>query len=253
MSSMNVEEAGKLLAIRHAHEGRIVHIDLNRPDEGNAMTRDMTLALIALLGKFGADDQVNAIVIEGRGDFFCRGRDAKGESRDGMSAYAVRESVHAVILGAYSAITACPVPVICCVNGRAIGFGAALSMACDVTLASDVARFSFPEINNLVPPALAMSALLRKVPPKAVSYLIYSGEEIDAGEALTFGMVSKLIPSVSYDREVADFLAAVAKRPRLVLQTIKRYERHAQTLPAEQASEYAGTLLALAQTEIKKK
>ena len=249
---MSIESAESLFAIKREHEGRLVRVDLNRPDEGNAMTGKMTLALTDLLRYCSKDEGVHVVTLEGRGDFFCRGRDAKGENRAGMSAYAIRENIHSVILNAYSAITSCSVPVVSCVNGRAIGFGAALSAACDVTLASDAARFSFPEINNLVPPALAMSTLLGKIPPKVMSYLIYSGAEIDAREALAIGMVSKLVSGTSYEGEIDKMLSAMAVRPRVVLQTIKRYERNARNLSAEQANEYAGTLLALAQTEIKK-
>jgi enoyl-CoA hydratase/carnithine racemase len=249
---MNAQDAEKLFALNREHDGRLVRIDLNRPDEGNAMTRDMTVALTALLTSLGTDPGVNVITIEGRGKEFCRGRDVKGDNRAGMSAYEVRQRILSIVLGAYGAISACPVPVVACVQGLAAGFGAALAMSCDITLASDAARFSFPEIRHQIPPALAMSTLIHKVPPKAISYLIYSGREIDAHEALNFGMVSKLIPAAGFAGERDAILAEMAERPRVVLQTIKRYEQDAPLLPAEMTREYAGTLLALAQTEIKK-
>jgi len=249
---MNAQEAEKLFVVSREHTGRLVRIDLNRPEEGNAMTRDMTVALTALLGVLGADAGVHVVSIEGRGADFCRGRDAKGDSRAGMSAFEIRERVLSVVLNAYGAIAACPVPVVARVHGLAAGFGAALSMACDMTLASEAARFSFPEIEHQIPPALAMSTLAGKVPSKAISYLIYSGQEIDAREALGFGMVSKLLPAAQFAAGYDAILAGMAARPRVVLQTIKRYERRAQGLPADMASEYAGVLLALAQTEIKK-
>jgi enoyl-CoA hydratase/carnithine racemase len=249
---MNAQEAEKLFSVRREHEGRLVRIDLNRPGEGNAMTRDMTVALTALLGALGADTTVHIVSIEGRGADFCRGRDTKNDNRTGMSAYEVRERVMSVVLDAYGAIGACPIPVVACVHGLAAGFGAALSMACDMTFASESARFSFPEIHHQIPPALAMSTLMGAVPPKAISYLIYSGHEIDAKEALGFGMVSKLIPAAEFAAKCDSILAGIAAQPRVVLQTIKRYDRNARHLPAHMAGEYAGVLLALAQTEIKK-
>jgi len=249
---MNATLARALFAVTFEHDGRLVRIDLNRPDAGNAMTGEMVAALTALLGELGADAGVHAVTIEGRGSAFCRGRDTKGDDRTGLSAYEIRERIMGVILGAYGAIASCPVPVVALVHGTAAGFGAALSMACDMTFASDAARFSFPEIKHQIPPALAMSALVGKVPPKAMAYLIYSGHEIDAQEALGFGMVSKMIPAQRFKADSDAILAEVVGRPRLVLQTIKRYERNARLLSADMASEYAGVLLALAQTEIKK-
>lgn len=249
---MNALEAEKLFSVRRQHDGRLVRIDLNRPDEGNAMTRDMTVALGALLGALGADPTVHLVSIESHGSAFCRGRDTKGDNRTGMSAYEIRERVMSVVLDAYGAIGACPIPVVACVHALAAGFGAALSMACDMTFASEDARFSFPEIHHQIPPALAMSTLVGAVPPKAISYLIYSGHEIDAREALGFGMVSKLIPASDFAAGCDSILADIAAQPRVVLQTIKRYERNVRRLPADMASEYAGVLLALAQTEIKK-
>jgi enoyl-CoA hydratase/carnithine racemase len=249
---MTAQDAETLFAIRREHEGRLVRVDLNRPDEGNAMTSEMTVALTGLLRGLGADTGVHAVAIEGRGAHFCRGREVKRGDRAGMSAYQVRERVMSVVLDAYEAIAGCPVPVVACVHGPAAGFGAALSMACDITLATENARFSFPEIHHQIPPALAMSTLIGKVAPKAIAYLIYSGREIEAKEALSFGMVSQLLPAATFAGEVDRFLAELADRPRVVLQTIKRYQRNARQLPADMLSEYAGVLLSLAQTEVKR-
>jgi len=249
---MSIQEAEKHFAISRESDGRWVRVDLNLPDSGNAMTRERTLALIGLLNTLSADESAHLVSIEARGEYFCRGRDPKGDDRSGMSAYEVRERVLSVILDAYAAITSCAIPVVARVQGRAAGFGAALSMACDMTLASDAAKFSFPEINNAVPPALAMTTLLNKVPSKAISYLIYTAKEIDAREALTFGMVSKVFATQSFAADTEVLLKEIAARPRVVLKTIKRFERNASQMTADMSSEYAGTLLALAQTEIKK-
>ncbi|MCF8475444.1 MAG: enoyl-CoA hydratase/isomerase family protein [Pseudolabrys sp.] len=249
---MTKQSTDKLFVLQREQEGRLVRIDLNRPDEGNAVTREMMVALTELIADIGRDPSVHVVSIEGRGNSFCRGRDAKGDNRSGMSAYEVQERVMKIVLGAYDSIIACPLPVVACVHGLAAGFGAALSMACDMTIASDEARFSFPEIHHQIPPALAMSTLVGKVSPKAINYLIYSGREIDADEALGFGLASKVFPSKEFHRQADVLLAEMSARPRVVLQTIKRYERNVRAMPAAMASEYAGILLALAQTEIRK-
>jgi enoyl-CoA hydratase/carnithine racemase len=229
-------------------EGAVAHVDLNRPDEGNALTRDMMFRLADLLRTLGADPAVNVIAIEARGATFCRGRDGRGESQAGMSAYDMRHKLYGAVLGVYEAAAAAAVPVVACVQGPAIGFGAALAVACDVTLASDAARFSFPEIEHGIPPTLAMSGVMRNVSPKALAYLIYSASDVDAHAAVSAGIASAVFPAASFQAETKTFLERLAGRPRLVLETIKRFQTKSADLTPDMAAEYAGTLMALMRT-----
>jgi enoyl-CoA hydratase/carnithine racemase len=228
-----------------ARSGAIARVDLNRPDEGNALTRGMMVRLAELLRELGTESGVNIVVIEGRGPQFCRGRDGKGESRAGMTPYDVRVKLMGAVLGVYQAVADVPVPVVARVHGDALGFGAAMAVGCDITLAAANARFAFPEIEHDIPPTMAMCAALGKVPAKALTWLIYSAEQVDAAAAVTLGLASKVLPQASFAADVDAFLATLAGRPRLVLETIKRYQAKAAQLSPEMASEYAGTLLAL--------
>jgi enoyl-CoA hydratase/carnithine racemase len=228
-----------------ARDGAIARVDLGRPEEGNTLTRGMMLRLSEVLGELGRSTDINVVVIEGRGHEFCRGRDGKGESRVGMTPYEVRVKMMGAVLGVYQALADVPVPVVARVHGDALGFGAALAVACDITLAASNARFAFPEIEHDIPPTMAMCAALGKVQAKALTYLIYSAEAVDAREAVTLGLASKVLPQASFAADVDEFLAKLAGRPRLVLETIKRYQAKATHLTPEMASEYAGTLLAL--------
>jgi enoyl-CoA hydratase/carnithine racemase len=185
------------------------------------------------------------IAIHGRGAQFCRGRDGKGESRAGMTPYEVRVKMMGAVLDAYQAIRDVPVPVIALVHGDALGFGAALATGCDITLAASNARFAFPEIEHDIPPTMAMCAALGKVPAKALTYLIYSAEQVDAAQAVALGLASKVLPQATFPADSNAFLTRLAGRPRLVLETVKRYQSKAEHLTPEMASEYAGTLLAL--------
>ncbi len=225
--------------------GAIARIDLGRPEEGNALTRAMMLRLAAVLRELGSSNEVNVVVIEGRGPQFCRGRDGKGESRVGMTPYEVRVNMMGAVLGVYQAVADVPVPVVARVHGDALGFGAAMAVGCDLTLAADTARFAFPEIEHDIPPTMAMCAALGKVPAKALTYLIYSADTVDAAEAVTLGLASKALPQASFAADFDAFVTRLAGRPRLVLETIKRYQAKAAHLTPDMASEYAGTLLAL--------
>jgi enoyl-CoA hydratase/carnithine racemase len=226
-------------------EGAVARIDLGRPEEGNALTRDMMRQLADTIHTSAADTTTNVIVLEARGMQFCRGRDGRGESTAGLSPYEIRVQMMGAVLGVYEAINAAPIPVVACVQGPAIGFGAALAGACDVTLASDAATFCFSEIKHGIPPTLAIAAVMKKVPQKALAYLIYSASEISAQEAVTFGLASKVVVRAAYQADVEKFVAELASRSRLVLETIKKFMANAQDLSTPIAAEYAGTLLAL--------
>ena len=226
-------------------DGAIARVDLNRPDEGNAMTRGMMVQLADTLREIGSDSSVNVVALEARGAFFCKGRDGKGESRDGMKPYEIRQKMMGAVLGSYEAIASVPVPVVALVHADALGFGAAMAVACDITLAADKACFAFPEIEHDIPPTMAMCAALGKVNSKALSWLIYSAEKISAERAAVVGLASKVLPQASFVADSDAFLKTLASRPRLVLETIKLYQSKAEHLTPDMASEYAGTLLAL--------
>jgi enoyl-CoA hydratase/carnithine racemase len=226
-------------------DGAVARVDLNRPEEGNAMTRGMMLQFARTLDALGTDPTVHVVVLEARGAQFCRGRDGKGESRAGMTPYEVRVKMMGAVLGSYEAIARVPVPVVGLVHADALGFGAALAVACDITLASATAGFAFPEIEHDIPPTMAMCAALGKVNSKTLTWLIYSAEKISAERAVAVGLASKVLPAAAFATDANAFVKTLASRPRLVLETIKRYQARAEHLTPEMASEYAGTLLAL--------
>ena len=227
------------------HKGSVAHIDLSRPNEGNALTRGMMFQLAKVLRDCGANPGVNLVVIEASGEFFCKGRDGKGESRAGMTPYEIRVNMMGAVLDVYKAITDVPVPVVAKVHADAVGFGSAMAVACDVTLAASHVKFSFPEIEHDIPPTMAMCAALGKIPAKALAYLIYSAEAVDAEEAKQLGIASKVYPQASFDADASAFIDKLSSKPRLVLETIKKYQEKATHASPDMALEYAGTLLAL--------
>ena len=227
------------------HADGVARIDLGRPDEGNSLTRGMMRDLAEEIRKAGAAAQTRVVVICGRGGHFCKGRDGRGETTEGLKPHEVREQMMGAVLGVYAAIQACPVPVVALVHAPAIGFGAALAGGCDITLVSDAAKLAFSEVKHGIPPTLAMAAVMKKVPQKALSWLIFSGADVTPAEGVAIGLVSKVVPADAFAQDTEAFLAELASRPRLVLETIKKFTTHAQDMSAAQQSEYAGTLLAL--------
>ncbi len=231
--------------IRTGVTGAVATITLDRPDVGNALTGPMMRRLAEHIRTLAERADVHVLVLAATGDVFCKGRDARGESRAGLSAYAVRQQVMGAVLGVYEAIAKAPIPVVGRVQGSAINFGLALATACDITLVSSKATLRFAEIEQGIPATMAMSAAMPNMSPKALAYLIYGAGEVDPVQAKNWGLVSEVFPDDRFDEETRVFIEALAGRARINLETIKRFQSAAAGLSADMRAEYAGTLLAL--------
>jgi enoyl-CoA hydratase/carnithine racemase len=230
--------------------GPVVRIRLNRPEQGNPFTPEMMHTFAGLLREHGESAETRVIALTAEGKTFSIGRDPKEpKAAKEPTAYELRKTVMAGVLGAYQAIRDTPVPVVACVQGDALGFGAALAGCCDITLVSSAARFAFPEIEHNIPATLGVSAVLPTVPLKAAKWLAYSGETITAEEALAVGLASKVLPAEGFVGACEQVLNTLAAKPRTTLEVLKLYFSKAPGMPPETASEYAGTLLGLAMTQ----
>jgi enoyl-CoA hydratase len=142
----------------------------------------------------------------------------------------------------YGAFRRCPVPVIGVVRGGAIGLGCALAGLCDMTIAAESARFQLPEMGHNILPTMAMSALVDRVPRKALMYLVYSTEEIDAQKALVFGLVSKVVPDGELEGAVKELLEALEKSPMPAVKGVKEFLGSAQNMDIHGATDFARNL-----------
>ncbi len=114
------------------------------------------------------------MVLRGAGKDFCVGRAGMG-ARPAVepTAYA-RRKFSDVVFDAYGAMRNCPIPIVAVVQGGAHGFGCAIAAACDITIASDKASFSVPEMAHQIMPTMVMSSFVDRVPRKAMAYMVYS-------------------------------------------------------------------------------
>ena len=220
-------------------DGDVTTILLNRPEAGNRQT-DATWAQLSAMIDAAAKES-RAILFKGAGDDFCLGREAMGRPGPVLEAYAVRERSE-TIFNLYGAFRSAKVPIIGVVQGRAVGLGCALAALCDITLASDKARFQLPEMGHHIMPTIAMSALVDRVPRKAATYLVYSTEEIDAHKALLFGLVSNVVDANELDGAVADLVERLKKTPLPALLAVKEYARSAFSMSTQAANDFARNL-----------
>jgi len=220
-------------------EGDVTTIILNRPEAGNRQT-DTTWAEVTKILDAAAQDS-RAILFKGAGDDFCLGREAMGQPGPVLEAYGVRDRSE-TIFNLYGAFRNAKVPIIGIVQGRAVGLGCALAALCDITIASDRARFQLPEMSHRIMPTIAMSALVDRLPRKAATYLVYSTQEIDAQKALMFGLVSNVVPASELDATVAALLEHFKKTPLAALLAVKEYARSAFSMSTQAANDFARNL-----------
>src|SRR5262245_45637325 len=193
--------------IRSSRDGAVAAITVDRAAEGNVLTTEMLRALTAAIRAAAATD-AKVILLRSIGADFCRGRDGKGGPQN-PTALVMRDQVLQPILDVYDALNGAPQPTVCAVQGAAYGFGCAMATACDVTIAADVARFRLPEMSHDLPPTLAISALMAKVPRKALAYMVYAMPELDAMTALQVGIVSAVVPAAQLDAKVDEVLKSM--------------------------------------------
>jgi enoyl-CoA hydratase len=220
-------------------DGDVTTITLNRPEAGNRQT-DATWAEVTNMIDAAAQDS-RLILFKGAGDDFCLGPEAMGQPGPVLEAYGVRERSE-TIFNLYGAFRNAKIPIIGVVQGRAVGLGCALAALCDITIASEKARFQLPEMSHRIMPTIAMSALVDRVPRKAATYLVYSTQEIDAQKALAFGLVSNVVPANDLDATVAALVEHLKKTPLAAVLAVKEFARSAFSMSTQAANDFARNL-----------
>lgn len=220
-------------------DGDITTITLNRPEAGNRQTDATWAQLTSMLEEAAMESR--AIVFRGAGGDFCLGRESMGQPAPVQEAYAVRNRAD-TIFNLYGAFRNSKAPIIGVVQGGAVGLGCALAALCDITIASEKARFQFPETAHRIMPTIAFSALVDRLPPKAATYMIYSAQEIDANRAMMFGIASNVVPHGELDASVDTLVEHFKKMPLAAVYAVKEYARSAFSVGPQAATDFARNL-----------
>ena len=222
-------------------KGPILEITLNRPEIGNAASDAMAVELTRLL--LGAAESSEIVVLRGAGNDFCVGRESMGKRPPGGPPEALDlRRRNDVVFNCYGAFRRCEIPVIGVVKGRAFGFGCAIAAVCDITLAADSATFQVPEMAHNIMPTMVMSALVDRVPRKALSYFVYSTAMFSAARAREAGLVSEVVPAAELDAALAALCATMMKAPLPARLGVKEYTRCALDMDIQGAIDYARNL-----------
>lgn len=178
--------------------GRVLVMTLNRPDQRNALNAALADALAAALGELDSDDELTAGVLAANGSNFCAGMDLKEFATVGPPA----------ALGPIFE-KGCQKPLIGGVHGPVLAGGFELALICDLLVASDDATFGVPEVaRGLLAAGGALIRLPARLPYAVAMELALTGDRIDAADAKTYGLVSRVVPQA----EVVDTAIALAER-----------------------------------------
>lgn len=201
-------------------ENRVLTISLNRPEKLNAGTGQMIQELLRAFDMADDDDNVRAIIMTGRGRAFCAGADLSSGSgafdnrARGETAEEHRDGGGLLTLRIFNLRK----PIIAAINGPAVGMGVTMTLAMDMRLASEEARFGFVFARRGIVPEAASSWFLPRVVgiSKATEW-VFSGRVFGAQEALDAGLVRSvhaagdLLPAArEVAREIAENTSAVS-------------------------------------------
>src|SRR6185436_4884917 len=204
---------------------------------GGTLREDLYAAIIAA----GADPDVGVIVITGAGRGFCSGGDVKSmsEKEQAGQAASADERLAPVRDRCILAMRDCPKPIIAAINGAAAGAGMNLALACDMRIASSAAKFAQSFVKRGLHPDWGGTYFLPRVVGVAKACeLIFTGDAIDANEALRLGIVNSVVAPEELMNATYKLAKKIAAGPPVAIQLAKRSIYHNQDADLRSALEF---------------
>ena len=201
-------------------EKAIATVQLHRPQKKNSLNTELRRELEECFQEVANDRDVRVAIITGGEEIFCAGADIS-EIQESLSAAAAYKHAREFQL-LFDQIEGLPQPVIAAVSGYALGGGCELALACDFRIASQTARLGLPEIKiGAFPGGGGTQRLPRLIGASKTKEMIFTGDPISADEALSLGLVMKVVAKERLMEEANTFAAKLAALPRLALQASK--------------------------------
>lgn len=233
-------------------DGHIVTLTMNRPDSRNPLGMEGDGDRFAeAAARINADRDVRCVILTGAGKAFSAGGNLKSmrERGDGFQGVGVhlrenyRNNIHRIIRSMWNV----EVPMIAAINGPAVGLGNDVACLADTRIAADSARFgaTFLKI-GLVPGDGGAWLLPRVIGMARASELFYTGDLIDAQTALSWGLVSRLVPADELMDEARALALKICRQPPDVLRMTKKLMREGMSTSFDMIMELSASMQALA-------
>jgi enoyl-CoA hydratase len=218
-------------------------ITINRPDKRNALDVATMGQLLEALGELRDDHKVRVVVLTGAGDkAFTTGADIREfEGRSPLEQLQILR-----LPTVFEAADQYPKPLIAMINGYCLGMGNELAMSCDIRIASETAKFGQPEINlGFMPGGGATQRLPRLVGLGRALKLLYTGQMIDASEALTIGLVDQVVPARELRPRTMMLAEMIAAKSPIALQFIREAVRESLRAPLDDGIRHEQSLASI--------
>jgi len=195
----------------------MLHVELARPAKRNALTAEMYAAMAAALAEAESNSSIHTVIFSGEGKAFCAGND--------LADFVARPPtepdppVFRFIRGLAQATKI----LIAAVQGRAVGIGTTMLLHCDFVLAEPDTELHMPFVDLALVPEAASSLLLPNlVGQRRAAELLLLGERIGAEQALTLGLVNKIVPAGHAQVEARGIAARLSEKPSGALLATKK-------------------------------
>lgn len=198
----------------------IATLSFNRPDQLNAMNREMMDEIISGIEAINRNEKALVAVITGAGRAFMAGADIKeygSQTPKQFKAFQDRG------IELYQSIEHAPKPWIAAVNGFALGGGFEIALSCDMILASETAKMGLPEVFlSLVPGGGGTQRLIQRIGINRAKEMLYTGGQYSSTILHNWGIVNHIYKDEEFDMEVMRFAAKLTRRPAGAMQKLKQ-------------------------------
>jgi enoyl-CoA hydratase/carnithine racemase len=240
--------------LTHSRDGAILVLTMNQPETRNALTGNTAVEeFVQACAQVQVDRSIRAVVLTAEGSAFSSGGNVKDMQKyflNKPSADTVRDEYRNGIQRIPKALYNLDVPVIAAINGPAIGAGLDLTCMCDIRIASEKATFaeSFVKV-GIVPGDGGAWLLPRVVGMSKASEMAFTGEALNAQEALACGLVSRVVAPDALMETALTLARKIAANPGGVLRMTKRLLREGERATLESLLEISASYQAIAHME----
>jgi enoyl-CoA hydratase/carnithine racemase len=223
----------------------VATITLNDPDTRNSLSGEMLAGLIAGFERARDEEHVRCVVLASSHEkVFSSGGNLGGFAADVALVHKHFGSERFVAL--FKLIGELGKPTICAARGHVLAGALGVALACDLIVASEEATFGTPEINVGTFPFMIMSLIYRNVGRKKANEMLLLGERLSAEEALSAGIVNRVVPAAEFDAAVAEWAAKLAGKSPVIMRLGKEAMRRQLDMPLDDALDYLRAQLTLA-------
>lgn len=201
----------------YKNNSHIALVTLNRPKVLNALSTDLMQELTECFLKLDTDPEVRVIILTGSDKAFAAGADIAQ-----MVSATPIDQINDQRFRTWEMLKLITKPIIAAVNGFALGGGCELAMSCDLIIAGEDAKFSQPEIKiGTIPGAGGTQRLTRAIGKSKAMMMVLTGEMIDAQTAYEWGLVAKVVPSITLMQETYELASKISERAPVAVRLAK--------------------------------